>query len=211
MLKLMSAAALSVLMLTVHHANAAETATVKVALLDMTALLGGEASSSSNYGPGMMGWAGPGYGPGLMGPGGQGMMGQGGQGMMGQGGQGYGYGPGRGYGMMGQGMMGMMSIRTNVSAVKAGNIAFDIANLSRSIVHEVLVVAVDNPNAPLPYDFNAAEVPEKQIKVIGEMEDMEPNAEKTLDLDLKPGSYLLICNLPGHYAAGMWTALTVNQ
>ncbi len=85
-----------------------------------------------------------------------------------------------------------------------------MSNLSRSIVHEMLVVAVDNPGAPLPYDFSTGEVQEKQIKVIGETDQMEPNAEKTLALDLKPGSYLLICNLPGHYAAGMWTPLTVN-
>jgi uncharacterized cupredoxin-like copper-binding protein len=40
---------------------------------------------------------------------------------------------------------------------------------------------------------------------------MQPNAEKTITLDLKPGVYLLICNVPGHYAAGMWTPLTVTQ
>ncbi len=204
MLKLVSAVALSFLMLTVHSANAADSSTVKVALLDMTSLMGGDSGNYPGYGPGMMGWNGPGSGPGMMGPGGRGMMGQGY-------GPGYGYGRGRGYGMMGHGMMGMMSIRTDVSAVKAGKITFDVSNLSRSIVHEMIVVAVDNPNAPLPYDFNSGEVPEKQIKVIGEIDDMEPNAEKTLELDLKPGSYLLICNLPGHYAAGMWTALTVNE
>ena len=124
--------------------------------------------------------------------------------MMGQG-----YGPG--YGMMGRGMMGGMSVRTNVTSVKAGNVTFDVTNLSRSLVHEMIVVAVENPNAPLPYDYNAGQIPEKQVKMLGETEEMQPNAEKTITIDLKPGAYLLICNVPGHYAAGMWTPLTVTQ
>ena len=40
---------------------------------------------------------------------------------------------------------------------------------------------------------------------------MQPGATKALTLDLKPGTYLLVCNLPGHYAAGMWTVLTVTR
>ena len=177
-------------------ADAADQATVKVSLIDMTAMFGPGGGPGAGYGPGMMG-QGFGQGYGMMGPGyGQGMMGQG-------------YGPG--YGMMGRGMMGGMSVRTNVTSVKAGKVTFEVTNLSRSIVHEMIVVAVENPNAPLPYDYNTGQIPEKQVKMLGETEEMQPNAEKTIALDLKPGAYLLICNVPGHYAAGMWTPLTVTQ
>ena len=31
-----------------------------------------------------------------------------------------------------------------------------------------------------------------------------------MTLTLAPGRYELICNLPGHYAAGMFTELTVR-
>jgi uncharacterized cupredoxin-like copper-binding protein len=245
-------AALALALAFMAPASAADQQTVKVALIDMTAMfgpgggLGGGPGGGpgTGYGPGMMGQGyrgGPGYGPGygqgygMMGPGmmgqgygpgygqgyGPGMMGQGGQGygpgMRGQGyGQGYGpgmmgqgYGPGRG--MMGGGMMGGMALRTNVASVKAGKITFDVTNLSRSIVHEMIVVAVENPNAPLPYDYNTGQIPEKQVKMLGETDEMEPNAEKTISLDLKAGNYLLICNVPGHYAAGMWSTLTVTQ
>ena len=156
-------------------AGAADQATVKVSLIDMTAMFGPGGGPGAGYGPGMMG---QGYGP--------------------------------GYGMMGRGMMGGMSVRTNVTSVKAGNVTFDVTNLSRSLVHEMIVVAVENPNAPLPYDYNAGQIPEKQVKMLGETEEMQPNAEKTITIDLKPGAYLLICNVPGHYAAGMWTPLTVT-
>jgi len=165
-------------------AGADEQSTVKIFLIDMTAVFGPGTGPGAGYGPGY-GMMGPGYGQGY------GMMGP-------------------GY-AQGQGMMGGMSVRTNVTSVKTGQVTFDVTNLSRSIVHEMIVVAVENPNAPLPYDYNTAQIPEKQVKILGGTDGMEPNAEKTITLDLKPGAYLLICNVPGHYAAGMWTPLTVTQ
>ena len=74
----------------------------------------------------------------------------------------------------------------------------------------MLVVSVDNPTAPLPYDYPQARVPEDQVKVLGEAGDVQPNVSKTFELTLTPGSYLLICNLPGHYAAGMAVSLSVT-
>lgn len=197
-------AAAAVLMLTASIAHAAETTTVKVALLDMTAMFSRNGDA-------------PGYGPGMMGPGsGPGMMDR------------YGYGPGMRYGdnygrgMMGPGMFGpggpgmmghgMMAIRTTQASVSAGKVILDVTNYSRSIEHEMLVVAVDSPGAALPYDYNAWRVIEDRIKVVGEAEPelLQPGATTTLELTLAPGSYLLICNLPGHFAAGMATTLTVT-
>jgi uncharacterized cupredoxin-like copper-binding protein len=152
--------------------------------------------------------------PGMMGQGmmGQGMMGQGmmGQGMMGQGTMDYGMRGGSN--MMGNGMMsGMMSIRIDQATVKAGAIEFEVTNWSRSVLHEMLIVSVDNPNAPLPYDYAQARIPEEQVKVLGEVGDLQPNAFQSLNVTLAPGSYLLICNVAGHYAAGMATPFTVTQ
>lgn len=191
-------AALAFSLMFMMPAGAAEQTTVKVSLIDMTAMFGPGMGPGAGYGPGN-GMMGQGYG--MMGPGnGQGLRGQG-----------YGQGYGPGYGMMGYGMMGGMSVRTNVTSIKAGKVTFNVTNLSRSILHEMIVVAVENPNTPLPYDYKAGQIPEKQVKVLGETDELEPNAEKTITLDLKPGTYLLICNVPGHYAAGMWTPLTVTQ
>jgi uncharacterized cupredoxin-like copper-binding protein len=137
-----------------------------------------------------------------MGPAGRGMMGPGmmGQGMM-------------GYGMMGPGMMGhgMMAIRINQPSVKAGTIHFDVTNWSQGMLHELLVVPVENPQATLPYDYSKAQVAEDQVKVLGDTGELPPSASQTLDLAFTPGSYLLICNVPGHYAAGMVAVLTVTS
>jgi len=154
--------------------------TVKVALTDMSSTVGMCPDCQSMMGQGMMR-------PGMMG---QGMMGQG---MMGQ-------------GMMGQGMMmGMMAIRIDHDSVKAGPVKFEVTNWSRGMVHEMLIVAVDNPNAPLPYDYSKGKVAEDQVKTMGETAELAPNMSKTLEVTLPAGSFLLICNVAGHYAAGMAT------
>jgi uncharacterized cupredoxin-like copper-binding protein len=37
-----------------------------------------------------------------------------------------------------------------------------------------------------------------------------PGKEKVLELSLPAGNYLLVCNIPGHYAAGMVTPFVVT-
>jgi uncharacterized cupredoxin-like copper-binding protein len=169
----------------VSTASADEKASVRVALLDISSITPAGMMPYGMMGPGMM------IGPGMMGQG-QGTM-------------------NAGPGMIGSGMMmGMMAVRVDKPTVKAGAVAFDVTNWSRSIVHEVLVISVDNPTAPLPYDYAQARVPEEQVKVLGEAEDLQPNASKAFEVTLAPGSYLLICNVTGHYAAGMVAPFTVT-
>ena len=93
---------------------------------------------------------------------------------------------------------------------RPAKITFDVTNWSRRLEHEMLVVAVANPDVQLPYDSDDQRVIEEKIDSLGETEEMQPGASRDLTLDLKPGTYLLLCNLPGHYAAGMWTVLTVT-
>ena len=73
----------------------------------------------------------------------------------------------------------------------------------------MMVLAVDSPDAPLPYDFSKQIIPEDQVKVLGETNELQPNASKSIELTLASGNYLLVCNVPGHYAAGMVLAFTV--
>jgi len=106
-----------------------------------------------------------------------------GYGMMGTGMMGRGM---MGYGMMGPGMMmgGMMAVRTDHTSVKAGAIHFDVTNWSQSLLHELIVIQVDNPEAALPYDYAKAKVAEDQVKVLAESGDLQPGASYALDLTL---------------------------
>ena len=78
------------------------------------------------------------------------------------------------------------------------------------MLHEMLVVAVDADDAPLPYDYAQAKVAEDQVRVLGETPELQPNGSAELDLTLAAGAYLLFCNIQGHYASGMVVPLTVT-
>jgi uncharacterized cupredoxin-like copper-binding protein len=93
--------------------------------------------------------------------------------------------------------------------VKAGCVTFRVNNTSRALVHEMLVIPVTNDDPALPYDSKEDKVAEESIHSLGEVSNLKPGAKGTLTVQLKPGSYLLLCNEPGHYHAGMYSTLTV--
>jgi uncharacterized cupredoxin-like copper-binding protein len=103
-----------------------------------------------------------------------------------------------------------MHIALDRDKVPAGKVTFRAVNESKDLVHELIVVRVDAPRTALPYDKGHDEVIEKRIHHLGEIPDLKPGAKGTMTLNLKPGSYELICNQPGHYKAGMKAGLTVT-
>ena len=104
-----------------------------------------------------------------------------------------------------------MMIKTDVQSVKAGPVVFDVSNDSKTLVHEMIVVAVANPDGPLPYDKKDDRVNKSKIADLGEASDLQPGEKKMLRLTLKPGNYELICNQPDHYEAGMKASIVVTQ
>lgn len=102
------------------------------------------------------------------------------------------------------------ALQADQTSVKAGAVAFEVTNLSKSMVHEMIVVAVKSKDKKLPYDARKDAVDEAKIKDLGEASDLAIGANKTLTLTLKPGLYRLICNQPGHYKGGMRADLTVT-
>ena len=93
--------------------------------------------------------------------------------------------------------MGMMSIRVDRQVIGARKAELDITNWSKSLVHEVLIVPVDSPDAPLPYDYGTGQVVEDQVDVVADSSELKPSESKSLEVDLSPRSYLLLCNVPG--------------
>jgi uncharacterized cupredoxin-like copper-binding protein len=49
------------------------------------------------------------------------------------------------------------------------------------------------------------------VHSLGEISELKPGARGKLTLNLKAGTYLLLCNQPGHYKAGMSTKLVVER
>jgi uncharacterized cupredoxin-like copper-binding protein len=104
-----------------------------------------------------------------------------------------------------------MRMTATPDSVKAGRVMIHATNKSRILVHESIVVLSPASGATLPYDDKEGRVIEKQIKALGEVSDLPPGKSGSLTVRLVPGNYLLICNQPNHYKAGMWTKLTVTQ
>jgi uncharacterized cupredoxin-like copper-binding protein len=106
---------------------------------------------------------------------------------------------------------GKMAIAVDQASVQAGRVTFLVKNDAIGEKHEMVVLKLAQPGAELPYDAAKDRVVEAKAKKLGEVEDIEPGAGKSLTLDLKPGSYRLICNIKGHYSAGMSALVTVTK
>jgi uncharacterized cupredoxin-like copper-binding protein len=74
----------------------------------------------------------------------------------------------------------------------------------------MIVMYLANPKDTLPYVADENRVDEDKAGDKGEVSELDPGASGSLAVDLKPGKYVLICNVPGHFASGMWTEFTVK-
>lgn len=77
------------------------------------------------------------------------------------------------------------------------------------VVHELVLAKTNADPSQLPTTSDGS-VDEEQLNSPGEIADVAPGAAKSTTLDLKPGNYVMFCNVPGHYAAGMYGTLTVK-
>ncbi|WP_246506565.1 cupredoxin domain-containing protein [Mesorhizobium silamurunense] len=103
-----------------------------------------------------------------------------------------------------------MGIKVSPAAVRAGKVTFNVKNDSKDRVHEMIVIYLVNPGQQLPYISAENRVDEDKAGDKGEVSELHPGASGTLSVNLKAGKYLLICNMPGHYRAGMWAEFTVD-
>ncbi len=98
------------------------------------------------------------------------------------------------------------SLVSATSTAPAGTLTFSITN-NGTIVHEFVVLKTDAPAAGVPVENGQA----SEEGDLGEAEDIAPGTTKALTLNLAAGHYVLACNIPGHYQAGMHTDFTVGS
>lgn len=99
------------------------------------------------------------------------------------------------------------AIAVDPATVAAGHAVLAIHNGGTGI-HELEIIRSDGSPDGLPYDAALHQV--KERGKVAERENIAVGATKRLAADLEPGRYVLICNLPGHYDAGMRVALEVR-
>jgi len=104
-----------------------------------------------------------------------------------------------------------MGIAVSVDTASAGEITFEVLNSSKDTIHEMIITRLRDLSMLFP--FNPVEIrvdEDKMPDILGEVSELEPGKTAALRLDLKPGKYLLFCNVPGHFTSGMWTIFTVK-
>lgn len=103
-----------------------------------------------------------------------------------------------------QGTIDEWSVGVSASRAKAGKVTFNIKNAGKT-AHEFVVLRTSKQADQLGTGNRISESGK-----VGETGDIEPGKTKSVTLDLKPGHYSLVCNLPGHYKLGMHTDFTVS-
>jgi uncharacterized cupredoxin-like copper-binding protein len=98
-----------------------------------------------------------------------------------------------------------MKILPSTTSVKAGKVTFKVKNAGMAL-HEVVVIRSNVAPGKLPVKNHQA----SEAGSIGEVSDLHAGKSGTLTVTMKPGKYILICNLTGHYEAGMYTGFTVK-
>ncbi len=85
-----------------------------------------------------------------------------------------------------------------------GKVKFIVTNVGR-FEHEFVVLKTARPAGNL---LKGAEADESGAA--GEIDGVRPGQARTVTLQLKPGHYSLICNLPGHYKTGQFADFYVR-
>jgi uncharacterized cupredoxin-like copper-binding protein len=102
------------------------------------------------------------------------------------------------------------NIALQPSSPSAGKVTFEIAN-GGTINHEFVLFRTDLPANALPTKKNGDVNEDSRLlqNVADSGTDLKPGASRALHSTLNPGHYVAVCNLPGHYAAGMRIDVTV--
>jgi uncharacterized cupredoxin-like copper-binding protein len=117
---------------------------------------------------------------------------------------------GMGMGMRADMKMAMMGIQIDKKTIPAGKTTFEVMNSSKEMQHEMLISPIATEDTVLPFIENENRVDEEKSGDLGEVSELEPGKSGALTLELKPGLYILFCNIPAHYMMGMWTVVKVE-
>jgi uncharacterized cupredoxin-like copper-binding protein len=108
------------------------------------------------------------------------------------------------------------SVTSDPAGVPTGSVQFNVTNNGAN-AHEFVIMQTDNPPNALLYDDTTQKALEDapgQLdvgEVGGEPPFILPGQSDSGTFNLAPGRYVFLCNIPGHYKAGMYTSFTVGS
>jgi len=108
--------------------------------------------------------------------------------------------------------MGDYFYKPSDATASAGKVTITAPNDGK-VEHELVLAKTNTNPADLPTTSDG-EVDEAKLEAkgeaAGEIADVAPGATKQGNFKLTAGKYVMFCNLPGHYAQGMYGSLTVD-
>lgn len=90
-------------------------------------------------------------------------------------------------------------------SVRSGKVTFVVRNVG-NLSHDFVVLRTNLAPGKLPTVGARA----KEVGRVGKTSVFIRGQTRRLTLKLKPGKYVLICNVPGHYKAGMFVGFRVR-
>ena len=110
-----------------------------------------------------------------------------------------------------------MRLSIDRSGVQNGPVSFIAVNAG-SINHELVILPLPDAQIVGTRQTDGEDRVDEATSVgeasktcgQGSGDGIAPGTKGWNTLDLKPGRYELVCNLPGHYNAGMYTQLTIQ-
>lgn len=101
------------------------------------------------------------------------------------------------------------TITLDSNSAPAGEVTFDVSNEAEQ-THEFVVFQTDLPEDQLPTENGDVDEAGEGVTLVDEIEDIEGGSSQSLTVNLDAGSYVLICNLPGHYQQGMHASFSAS-
>lgn len=101
------------------------------------------------------------------------------------------------------------SVTPSTRAVEAGSVTFAARNAGKQ-THEFVALRTRRAPGKLPVAGAQPKTTATGIESVANIPGLDPGESRSREVRLQTGSYVLICNLPGHYQLGMRVAFTVR-
>src|SRR5437763_4975144 len=96
------------------------------------------------------------------------------------------------------------------ATIAAGQVTLNIRNDGR-VAHELLVFKSPLEVSQFPKANGGIDEEGSGITKDSDGDNLDPGTTQTRTVDLSvPGTYIFVCNLPGHFAAGMYTTVVAK-
>ena len=99
---------------------------------------------------------------------------------------------------------------TVAGTIKAGKLKITSTNTGVA-AHELLIFKSDLAPSAYPLDKAGNIIEEGAgVTLVSDGANIDPAGSQVRSINLTPGKYLFLCNIPGHFKAGMFTVVTVT-